>query len=339
MSRPRFLPDNFTLLLIAMVLLATLLPIHGQPAVAFNQFTNVAIALLFFLHGTKLSREAVVAGLTHWRLHLLIFSATFIIFPLLGLILQPVFQPFLSPELYLGVLYICVLPSTVQSSIAFTSVARGNVPAALCSASASNLIGMFLTPALVGLLITSQSNQQDINSLDAISNIVLMLLVPFVLGQICRSKVFPYIKRYPVLVKIVDQGSILLVVYAAFSEAVIEGIWHQVSLSVLMVLVLLCCVLLAIIMVLLTYSSRALGFNKEDEIAIVFCGSKKTLASGVPMAKILFAAHPIGMMVLPIMLFHQIQLMVCGILAARYAARQDDNSDGAARTVPATGKP
>lgn len=326
MKRPRFLPDNFTLLLFAMVILATLLPIHGQAAVSFNQFTNVAIAVLFFLHGAKLSREAVVAGLTHWRLHLVIFSATFVLFPLLGLALQPVFEPLLSPELYLGVLYICVLPSTVQSSIAFTSIARGNVPAALCSASASNLIGMFLTPMLVGLLISSQANQQGVNQLDAILNIVLMLLLPFVLGQLLRSRVFPYIQRYPVLVKVVDQGSILLVVYAAFSEAVIEGIWQQVSVSVLAVLIGLCCLLLAIIMLLLTYGSRAMGFNKEDEITIVFCGSKKTLASGVPMAKILFAAHPIGMMVLPIMLFHQIQLMVCGVLAARYAARSDNDS-------------
>lgn len=326
MTRPRFLPDNFTLLLIAMVVLASLLPIHGQAAISFNQFTNVAIAVLFFLHGAKLSREAVVAGLTHWRLHLVIFSATFVLFPLLGLALQPVFEPLLSPELYLGVLYICVLPSTVQSSIAFTSIARGNVPAALCSASASNLIGMFLTPLLVGLLISSQANQQGINQLDAMLNIVTMLLLPFVLGQLFRSRVFPYIKRYPRLVKVVDQGSILLVVYAAFSEAVIEGIWHQVSLSVLAVLIGLCCLLLATIMLLLTYGSRAMGFNKEDEITIVFCGSKKTLASGVPMAKILFAAHPIGMMLLPIMLFHQIQLMVCGILAARYAARPDEGS-------------
>lgn len=334
MTRPRFLPDNFTLMLIAMVILASLLPIHGQAAVSFNQFTNVAIAVLFFLHGAKLSREAVVAGMTHWRLHLVIFAATFVVFPLLGLALQPVFQPLLGPELYWGVLYICVLPSTVQSSIAFTSIARGNIPAALCSASASNLIGMFLTPMLVGLLITSQANQQGVSQLDAIINIVSMLFLPFVLGQLFRTKVFPYIKRYPVLVKVVDQGSILLVVYAAFSEAVIEGIWHQVSLSVLAILVGLCCLLLAIMMLLLTYGSRAMGFNKEDEITIVFCGSKKTLASGVPMAKILFAAHPMGMLVLPIMLFHQIQLMVCGILAARYAARSDDDSDVTLNAVP-----
>lgn len=324
MTRPRFLPDNFTLLLIAMVVMATLLPIHGQVAVVFNQFTNIAIAMLFFLHGAKLSREAVVQGLTHWRLHLLIFASTFVLFPILGFLLRPLFEPLLGSVLYLGILYICVLPSTVQSSIAFTSIAQGNVAAALCSASASNILGMFITPVLVGIFISTQISDSSSHSANAAFSIILTLLLPFVLGQICRAKVFPIIKKYPIVVKCVDQGSILLVVYAAFSEAVTEGLWQQVSLATLSYLLILCCVLLAIVMVLLTYLSRALGFNKADEIAIVFCGSKKTLASGLPMAKILFAGQPIGLLILPLILFHQIQLIVCGILAARYAAKNKE---------------
>jgi sodium/bile acid cotransporter 7 len=323
MNRPRFLPDNFTLLLIAMVLLATAFPIQGQAATHFNQLTNIAIAMLFFLHGAKLSREAVVQGLTHWRLHLFIFSSTFVLFPILGFALKPLFEPLLGSVLYLGILYICVLPSTVQSSIAFTSIARGNVAAALCSASASNILGMFLTPVLVGLFISSQISNSTTHSTQAAFNIILTLLLPFILGQLCRSTIFPLIKKYPIVVKCVDQGSILLVVYVAFSEAVTEGLWHQVSTATLMYLLLLCCVLLAIVMLLLTYLSRVLGFNKRDEIAIVFCGSKKTLASGLPMAKILFAGQPIGMLILPLILFHQIQLMVCGIVAAHYARRSD----------------
>ncbi|XID75935.1 bile acid:sodium symporter family protein [Alkanindiges sp. WGS2144] len=315
--------DNFTILLFVMVLLATLWPVQGQAAVAFNHFTDFAIALLFFLHGAKLSRQAIWEGLTHWRLHLVIFAATFVLFPILGLALKPLFEPLLTPALYLGILYICVLPSTVQSSIAFTSIARGNVAAAMCSASASNILGMFLTPVLVGLFITNQFNQAEVNSSQAAFNIVLMLLVPFILGQVFRSKVYPLIQRYPVMVKVVDQGSILLVVYAAFSEAMNEGLWQQLSATSLTSLTVVCCLLLAIVMVGLTYLSRALGFNKPDEIAIVFCGSKKTLASGLPMAKILFVGHPIGMLILPLILFHQIQLVVCGILAARYAKRPE----------------
>ena len=327
MARPRFLPDNFSLMIIGMVVLASLAPIHGHAASIFGQLTNFAIALLFFLHGAKLSRQAVMDGLTHWRLHLCIFTATFVMFPILGLLLKPVIEPLLGHELYLGILYLALLPSTVQSSIAFTSIAKGNVPAALCSASASNIFGMFITPFLVSLFIGQSLSHHDAGSSNAVLNIVTLLLVPFVLGQICRSKLFPLIKQHGSVVKCVDQGSILMVVYAAFSEAVIEGIWHQVSVETLAGLFVVCGVLLAIAMLLIHFSSRALGFNQKDQIAILFCGSKKTLASGVPMAKIIFAGQPIGLILLPLMLFHQIQLIVCGILASRFAQRDESLDD------------
>lgn len=327
MIRPRFLPDNFSLMILGMVILASLLPISGQAAVTFNHLTNFAIALLFFLHGAKLSREAVIAGLTHWRLHLLIFASTFVMFPILGLILKPLIEPLLGHQLYLGILYLCMLPSTVQSSIAFTSIAKGNVPAALCSASASNLLGMFITPFLVSLFITQSMQQGSTNSGNAVLNIVLLLLVPFVLGQIFRAKIFPWLKEHSAVVKMVDQGSILMVVYAAFSEAVIEGIWHQVSIETLIALALVCGGLLAIVMLLLSFLSKSFGFNRADQIAILFCGSKKTLASGVPMAKIIFAGQPIGLILLPLMLFHQIQLIVCGILASRFAQENSEDKE------------
>jgi len=327
MARPRFLPDNFSLMIIGMVVLASLAPIQGHAASIFGQLTNCAIALLFFLHGAKLSRQAVMEGLTHWRLHLSIFAATFILFPILGLVLKPLIEPLLGHQLYLGVLYLALLPSTVQSSIAFTSIAKGNVPAALCSASASNIFGMFITPFLVSIFISQSLSQHDTGSSSAVLNIVSLLLVPFILGQICRSKLFPVIKKHGSMVKVVDQGSILMVVYAAFSEAVIEGIWHQVSVGTLLTLFIVCAVLLAIVMLLIHYSSRALGFKKKDQISILFCGSKKTLASGVPMAKIIFAGQPIGLILLPLMLFHQIQLIVCGILASRFAQRDESLDD------------
>ncbi|MEB3753685.1 bile acid:sodium symporter family protein [Acinetobacter sp. MD2(2019)] len=328
MQRPRFLPDNFSLMIIAMVVLASFLPIAGHAAVVFNQLTNAAIALLFFLHGVKLSREAVIQGLTHWRLHLFIFASTFILFPILGLILKPVIEPLIGNSLYLGLLYLCMLPSTVQSSIAFTSIAKGNVPAALCSASASNLLGMFITPFLVSIFI-AQSAHASASSGDAVLNIVLLLLVPFVLGQLLRVKIFPLLKQHTGAVKMVDQGSILMVVYAAFSEAVSEGIWHQVSFETLMILVVLSCSLLAVVMLLLNVLSKACGFKREDRITILFCGSKKTLASGVPMAKIIFASQPIGLIILLLMLFHQIQLIVCGILASKFAAQHSNTDESA----------
>lgn len=324
MRRPAFLPDNFVLMLLGVVALAALLPVHGAGAQAVKGLTNVAVAGLFFLHGAKLSREAVVAGLLHWRLHLMVFATTFVVFPLLGLVLRPVFEPLVGPTLYFGVLFVCALPSTVQSSIAFTSVARGNVAAAMCSASTSNIAGIVLTPLLVAVLTAGGAGGHgaDVMSWRSAVGIVGLLLVPFVAGQIAQRWIGGWVARHRGVLKWFDQGSILLVVYSAFSEATVEGLYRQVDLATLGWLLLICALLLGIVMPGLMFASRRLGFSREDEIAIVFCGSKKTLASGVPMAQILFAGQPIGLLVLPIMLFHQLQLMVCASLAKRYAQRQ-----------------
>ncbi len=320
MKRPRFLPDNLMLLMIGTVLAASLLPASGTTALVFNNITNGAICLLFFLHGAKLSKESVIAGAGHWRLHLTVLLCTFLILPLLGFGLKPLLSQLVTPDLYLGVLFVCVLPSTVQSSIAFTSVARGNVPAAVCAASASNLLGIFLTPVLVGLLVVAHSG--DLIQFDAIRNIALQLLLPFVAGQIARRWIGPWVESHKPMLKIVDQGSILLVVYTAFSEAVNQGLWQQLPSESLLGLLLINALLLGLILTISMFGSRWLGFNKEDEITIVFCGSKKSLASGIPMAKVLFAGPALGAIVLPLMLFHQLQLMVCAILAARYARRK-----------------
>jgi len=315
----RFLPDRFTCALIVTVALASVLPCRGATASAFNVLTDLAIALLFFLHGAKLSREAVVAGMTHWRLHLTVLASTFVLFPLLGVLLRPVLSPLVTPDLYLGVLFLCTLPSTVQSSIAFTSMARGNIPAAICAASASSLLGIFITPLLVGVLL--ESHGQAGMSWDAVGAIVLQLLVPFVAGQVAQRWIGRWVERRRAMLSYVDQGSILLVVYTAFSAAVLQGLWKQMPLPVLGGLLVVNAVLLAIALLATRYGARLLGFKRADEITIVFCGSKKSLASGVPMAKVLFAGHPLGAIVLPIMLFHQIQLMTCAVLARRYAAR------------------
>lgn len=323
MARPRLLPDNFTLALIATVTVASLLPCEGTAAVIFGWITNLGIALLFFLHGAKLSRQAIIAGATHWRLHLLVFACTFILFPILGMALKPALSPLVTPDLYLGMLYLCALPATVQSSIAFTSLARGNVPAAICSASASSLMGVFLTPLLVQLLIGAHGDT-GMSTLDAIGKITLQLLVPFVAGQLLRHWIGAWVERNKPVLKYVDQGSILLVVYTAFSAAVIQGLWHQIPLPALAGLVVACCVLLALALIATNLLGRYLGFSLEDRITIVFCGSKKSLATGVPMASVLFASSTVGVILLPLMLFHQIQLMVCAVLAQRYAQRQDD---------------
>jgi sodium/bile acid cotransporter 7 len=322
MTRPRFLPDNFTLTLVATVLTASVLPCYGMGATFFDGLTSAAIALLFFMHGAKLSRAAVIAGATHWRLHLLVVACTFVLFPVLGWALRPVLLPLVTPQLYTGIMYLCVLPATVQSAIAFTSMARGNIPAAVCSASASTMLGVFITPVLVNLFVVPQTGGAA-GSLHSVGKIVLQLMVPFIAGQLARPLVGGFMQRHAKTLKMVDQSSILLVIYTAFSAAVIEGLWRQVPLMMVLGLVVVCCVLLAVVLFATTMISRRLGFNKEDEITIVFCGSKKSLASGVPMAKVLFDPHMVGVMVLPLMVFHQIQLMVCAVLAQRYATRQE----------------
>ncbi len=318
--------DRFTLLLFLMVILASFIPVSGQAGQFFGVITTIAIAVLFFLHGAKLSRDAVIQGMMNWKLHSLVFVFTFALFPILGLLAKPILIPMLGQELYWGFLFMCFLPSTVQSSIAFTSVAKGNVAAAVCSASFSNIIGMFITPILVAFLILGQS-QHGFDPTASIVQITLLLLVPFILGQIFRPYVYPLIQKMPKVVKVFDQGSILMVVYGAFSSAVVAGLWTQVSIPTLLLLIVVCSVLLTIVMLLGFYIPKWMGFNSADQKAIFFCGSKKTLASGVPMAQILFIGQPLGMIVLPIMIFHQIQLMVCGIIANYWSKQADIEVD------------
>ncbi|NYT61030.1 bile acid:sodium symporter [Alcaligenaceae bacterium] len=318
MKRLRLLFDNFTLILIAVVTAATLIPAHGQGAVIFDWATTLAIALLFFLHGAKLSRGAVIAGATHWRLHLLVFACTFVMFPLIGLALKPVLAPLLGEPLYIGVFYLCVLPGTVQSAIAFTAIARGNVPAAVCSASASSLIGIALTPLLLKLLLDADAGASTASTMDAVTHISVQLLLPFLSGHFLRPWIGDWVDRNRPWLASVDQTSILLVVYTAFSASVIGGLWQTVPVDALLILTIICCLLLALVLYATTWLARRFNFNKEDEITIVFCGSKKSLATGVPMAQVLFSSTAIGPALLPLIIFHQIQLMVCAVLAQHY---------------------
>ena len=310
--------DPYLLALAGTVLLASVFPARGVGADFTKGLTFVAVCLLFFLYGARLAPQAILAGIAHWRLQLLILLATFVLFPLLGLGLQAAIGDRLSAPLVAGLIFVCVLPSTVQSSIAFTSIARGNVPAALCAASASNLAGVVLTPVLVALILHTQAGF----SLKALEDIAIQLLLPFAAGQIARPFIGAFLARHKQITSYVDRGSILCVVYGAFSEGVVAGVWKNVSASDLAWVIALAVVLLAIVMAVTMIASRMLGFSKEDEIAIVFCGSKKSMASGIPMANILFPAASVGLVVVPLMIFHQIQLFACAFLAQRWGARE-----------------
>jgi sodium/bile acid cotransporter 7 len=309
--------DRFSLILLATVVVATLLPCEGDVARVFDVVTIAAIAALFFLHGAKLSREAIVQGITNWRLHLLVLAITFILFPLLGLGAREVALGLLTPSLAAGILFLTLLPSTVQSSIAFTSIAGGNVPAAVCSASASNLIGIGLTPILVAAFMGGEAHVSG----DQIWAIIFQLLVPFVAGHLSRPLTRAFVERNRAMLSVVDRGSILLVVYTAFSAAVVEGLWTRLPIWQLLLVGLFSVVLLALVMVITVFLAARLGFDRADRIAILFCGSKKSLASGVPIAGVLFPAAQVGPIILPLMIFHQLQLLVCASIAQHYARR------------------
>jgi len=311
--------DSYLLLIIAMVAAASLLPARGEAAVGFGWGTKIAIGLVFFLHGARLSREAVIGGLTHWRLHLVVLAATFGLFPLLCLGVAALPTWITPPALAGGIVFLGCLPSTIQSSIGFTVIARGNVAAAVAAASASNLLGIVITPILVGLLLHAKGAV----SAGSAWAIVLQLLAPFVAGQVLRRWIGGWVAAHARLVQVVDRGSILLVVYTAFSSAVVEGVWSRIGALDLVRLLILCGAILAVALAATYFTARACGFSTPDEIAVVFCGSKKSLASGVPMAGVLFPAATAGLALLPLMLFHQIQLMACAVIAQAYAKRAD----------------
>ena len=330
--------DPFLLLLIVDVALASVLPCRGQGAVVFGWITNAAITLLFFLHGAKLSREAILAGVSHWRLHLLVAASTYVLFPVLGILIRMIGQGWIDPRNHLldGLLFLCLLPSTVQSSIAFTAIAKGNVPAAVCSATLSNVAGIFITPVMVGLTLgaLAKGGHSGVD-LHSIQSIALQLLLPFILGHLSRPLTSAFLTRHRTMTARVDRSSILLVVYTAFSAAVVEGLWKKLSAGDIALVLVLDGLLLALALAVTTVTSRLLGFSREDEVAIVFCGSKKSLASGVPMAGVLFPPALVGPLIVPLMLFHQMQLMVCAVMARRYAARAEVEAQTVAEAVKA----
>jgi sodium/bile acid cotransporter 7 len=320
MNRLRQALDPFLLLLLTTVALASILPARGDGARVADGIADAGIVLLFFLHGAKLSREAIWSGAKAWKLHLATLGTTFVAFPIMGLIIGRF--GLVPQDMRAGLLFLTLLPSTVQSSIAFTAIARGNVAAAVVSASFSNLLGIFLTPVLVALLM-QRNGSGSLISLSSVEGIVLQLLLPFVVGHLLRPWIGGFVARHRAMIGRVDRASILLVVYAAFSAAVVEGLWSKVSSEELIVLVGLCVAMLVVILFFTLIVGRMLGLSREDAIVLQFCGSKKSLASGVPMAGVLFPAAAVGPILLPIMLFHQIQLMACAYLARRYGAQGD----------------
>lgn len=331
LSKPSF--DLFVPLILLTVGVASVLPATGAFADVLGWATKIVIGLLFFIYGARLSPAQAWDGVKQWRLHGVVLAVTFVLFPLLGLAARLLVPSVLTPDLYTGLLFLCLVPSTVQSSIAFTSMARGNVAGAIVSASFSNIIGIVLTPLLVLALMSTTGGGIDASS---IVDIVLQLLAPFVLGQLLRPWLRAPMERHAAKTKLVDRGSILLVVYAAFSEGMRQHIWSSVSALRIVAVAAVCAVLLAVVLGLTALLGRKLGFSRADRIVVLFCGSKKSLAAGLPMATVFFAGQPVGLIVLPLMIFHQVQLIVCSVLAQRFARAAAAEETGSPRLTTAT---
>lgn len=325
--------DPFLMWLVGSVVAASVLPARGAVLAGFDMAANAAIVLLFFLHGAKLSREAVLAGIGHWRLHLMTLAFTFVLFPMLGLVAQAVTGRVIDPTLAMGLLFLALLPSTVQSSIAMTAMAGGNVAAAVCSASLSNLIGVVLTPVLVAIFIHTGSDASGgMDGLASVEKIATQLLLPFVVGHLLRPLIGKWVDTHKRLLQPVDRSSVLLVVYSAFSAAVVNGVWLRVGPFDLAVLLAASAAMLAVVIAVNGVAARAAGLEREDAIVLLFCGSKKSLVSGVPMAGALFAPAQVGIVILPLMIFHQLQLFVCAWLAGRW--RREGEALAAAASFP-----
>ncbi|TPM98571.1 bile acid:sodium symporter family protein [Mesorhizobium sp. B2-1-5] len=276
----------------------------------------------------KLKTQAIVAGIANWKLQLMVVCTTFGLFPILGLGLAYLARPWLPKELIVGFLFLSILPSTVQSSIALTAMARGNVPAAICAASLSNMLGVVVTPSLAALLLSTNGIKLDANAVIGIS---VQLLLPFVAGQLMRPLIGGWIEKNKLLTMVVDRGSILLIIYSAFSAGVVAGIWERLDGLALSLLIALDLALLLLVATIVRRTGRLIGLARQDEVSVLFCGSQKSLASGVPIANILFAGHGTGLIILPLMLYHQFQLFLCAAIAQRYAASYADQAVAATK--------
>ncbi len=311
------LPDAFTLGVILSILLGLFVPCRGVVAVGFDWLTNAAIVLLFFLYGVKLSRRSVVEGILHWRLQTLVLLSTFVLFPVVVWLGRGVLESLVGTALFSGMLYVACLPSTVQSSIAFTSIAGGNVPAAVCSASISSLFGVVLTPLLVGVLFSMDHVQGARVGLEAVLTISYQILLPFALGQWVQRLLKPWADRHRLLIATNDRFTIWLVVYSSFSSATVQGYWAQLSWVQLTGLVVASLILLSAVQLIIWCVCHLLHFCHADSVTSLFCGSKKSLAVGAPMMLAIFGKLDNNLL-LPLMIFHQVQLMVCSNLAGRW---------------------
>ena len=284
---------------------------------------RLGVALVFFLNGLGLSLAALRDGALRWRAHLLIQACTFVLFPLLGVGLLLATHGWMSPELQTGFFYLCALPSTVSSSVALTVAARGHVPVAVFNATLSSLIGIVITPLWMAWMLGRAGAQFPVGPV--VRDLVLWVMLPLLAGQAARTRLAGWAAGHKPLVQKVDRITLLLLIYTSFADSVQQGIWSRYGLlpaaETLIGSTLLFIVVLAVVNRLAGWA----GMAQTERIAVVFCGSKKTLAAGVPMAHLIFGAHPaLGLILMPLMIYHPLQLAIGGMLAQRWGQRLAD---------------
>lgn len=318
--------NGFLLALIGAVIAAFVFPDGGARGGLIDPdlINNGGIALILFLQGLSLAYEKIRSGAGNWRLHLVIQSFTFVIFPLVGLALNWIVPSLWTSEpqaIRDGFLFLCVLPSTISTSVVLTAVARGNTPGALFNAAASNILGVIFTPFLVHLLMkgTGQASS-DFGPL--LIKIMMLTLLPFGVGMILRPFVRDWADRSKPWFTRISNAVIVFIVYAAFCDSVKEDVWHRHGAEVTLLTVLVVVLLFVGISLLVHWTCQWLKLSREDAIAAYFCSVKKTLAMGVPLAVLIFGSgDELSLILLPVMLYHPLQLFVNGVLANRWAKR------------------
>ncbi len=315
--------DWFLLGMLGAAALAWSFPQPGARGGALHAelLNKLGVALIFLLHGLTLPLAALRAGALAYRLHLVVQLATFGAFPVVGWLAASLLGSVVNPSLAVGLFYLCALPSTVSSSVALTAAARGNVPVAVFNATLSSLLGVVLTPAWLGLVLGAGGHTLPLG--EVMLDLARWLLLPFALGQACRPLLGNWATRHKAKISIVDRLTILLLVYTSFCDSVVANVWQGSGLTALLITLSFAVALLGLMLSGLGWASRLLGFSRADSIAVVLCGSKKSLASGVPMARLIFGSNPaLSLILLPIMIYHPLQLVVGGWLAGRWARRE-----------------
>jgi len=274
----------------------------------------------------------VLAGITHWRLHLTIAITTFILFPTIGWLFGHLYTELLPPEIWVGVIFLCTLPSTVQAPIALTSIANGNVAGAVCWVAFSNVAGIVLTPLLLGAFVHLQTGRI---ASENIGQVLSELMVPFLCGHLLRPWIGQWVERNRQLLAFTDRGSILVVVYAAFSSAVVHGMWNELSPVVMTVAVLVVGLLLVTGLLAASFTSYLMGCDRPDRTVVTFCGTQKSLIAAVPIANVLFHASTVGLVLIPIMIYLPMQFVV-GAWLAKHQAKLSRTGEEAMAAGPTT---